>query len=33
MGKFRSLWGVMSSHWYVVDVALGAALITLTLLP
>jgi len=28
MGEFRSLWGVMSSHWYVVEVVLGTALMT-----
>jgi hypothetical protein len=29
MGEFRSLWGVMSSHWYVVEVSpLGIALMT-----
>ena len=33
MGEFRSLWSVRSGRWYVVKVALGTALVTLTLLP
>ena len=33
MGEFRSLWGVMLSHWLVVEVALGKTSLTLTLLP
>ena len=33
MGDFRSSWGLMSGHWYVVEIAIVTALMALTLLP